>query len=170
MKNKQKGFTLIELLVVISIIGLMSSVVLTSLARVKVQARVAQSVSDLREIRRALESYYQDTGSYPSSGGNWDGYISKFGDSLGNSWIPALIPEYFTVMAREPRKTTDNESQYLYKSDGVEYKLIYHKSVLEDCLIVKAKYPSLVDPRRNDVGDCWGFGYWTPGAANSINY
>lgn len=169
MNKLQKGFTLIELLVVISIIGLMSSIVFTSLARVRVQARVTQSISDLREIRSALEAYYQDKGSYPLNGGDWDGYISSFGTSLGSDWIPDLTPEYFTVMAREPRKTSDGTSQYLYKSvDGKEYKLIYLNP--EDCQSVKVKYPSLIDPRRNDVILCWAYGFWSPGAGSAPEY
>ena len=165
MSRLQKGFTLIELLVVISIISLMSSVVFTSLARVRVQARVAQSVSDLREIRSALEAYYQDKGVYPSTGGGWDGYISDYGADLGLDWIPDLTPEYFRVMAREPRKTSDGTSQYLYRSlDGRDYKLIYLNP--EDCQSVKTKYLNLVDPVRNDVIVCWAYGFWSPGGAS----
>lgn len=64
--NKQKGFTLIELLVVISIIGLLSSVVLTSLGSARVKARDARRLSDLRQIILALELYYSDNDAYPN--------------------------------------------------------------------------------------------------------
>ncbi|KKW21376.1 MAG: hypothetical protein UY64_C0022G0001 [Parcubacteria group bacterium GW2011_GWA1_51_12] len=51
------GFTLIELIVVIAIIGLLSSIVLTSLTRARQKARDARRVADIRQIRNALELF-----------------------------------------------------------------------------------------------------------------
>jgi type II secretion system protein G len=65
--NKQKGFTLIELLVVVAIIGILSSVVLTSLNSARSRARDAKRISDLRSIQTALQLYYTTNGSYPPS-------------------------------------------------------------------------------------------------------
>ena len=42
MKNTQKGFTLIELLIVIAIIGVLASIVLTSLANGRERAKIAK--------------------------------------------------------------------------------------------------------------------------------
>ncbi len=63
--NVNKGFTLIELLVVISIIGLLSSVVLSALKTTRSKARDAQRISTLQQISKALELYYDDNGHYP---------------------------------------------------------------------------------------------------------
>ena len=63
--NKTKGFTLIELLVVISIIGLLSSIILASLATARAKARDAVRISDIRTIRTALELFRNDYGYYP---------------------------------------------------------------------------------------------------------
>lgn len=69
--QKQNGFTLIELLVVISIIGILSSVVLTSLSGTKEKAKLARYKSDLHQAELFLEMYYIEYGGYPygSSGG-----------------------------------------------------------------------------------------------------
>lgn len=66
-KTKQ-GFTLIELLVVIAIIGLLSSIVLASLNSARIKARDARRISDIRQIRTALEFYYDKYGRYVRSG------------------------------------------------------------------------------------------------------
>ncbi len=73
MKNiKSKGggggFTLIELLVVIAIIGILSSVVLASLNSARLKSRDARRISDVAQMKIALELYADanDT-SYPTS-------------------------------------------------------------------------------------------------------
>jgi prepilin-type N-terminal cleavage/methylation domain-containing protein len=65
-KNRRhSGFTLIELLVVIAIIGLLSSVVLASLNSARAKAKDAKRKSELQQIVRALEFYYDEYGAYP---------------------------------------------------------------------------------------------------------
>ncbi len=51
------GFTLIEVLVVAAIIALLIAIVIPSLHRARMQARVVQVHSDLRQITAALDAY-----------------------------------------------------------------------------------------------------------------
>lgn len=60
-----KAFTLIELLVVISIIGTLSSIVLSSLNTAREKANVAKAVSEVREIQTSIEIYQNDVGTPP---------------------------------------------------------------------------------------------------------
>ncbi len=62
---KQKGFTLIELMVVIAIIGLLASIITVSLVSSKVKGRDAKRVADIRTLQLALETFYNDNGTYP---------------------------------------------------------------------------------------------------------
>ncbi len=62
----QYGFTLIELLVVIAIIGLLASVIIAAVSSTRVGARDARRISDIRQIRYALELYRNDFNTYPS--------------------------------------------------------------------------------------------------------
>lgn len=65
VSNITKGFTLIELLVVISIVSLLSSVIVTSFNDARLKARDSLRVSQMKEIYKAMELYYFQTGTYP---------------------------------------------------------------------------------------------------------
>ncbi len=68
--KNNKAFTLIELLVVISIIGLLSSVVLSSLNTARAKARDAQRLTMINQLQKAISLYYFDNnGSYPGTAG-----------------------------------------------------------------------------------------------------
>jgi prepilin-type N-terminal cleavage/methylation domain-containing protein len=58
MTTVKKGFTLIELLVVLAIVGLLIAIVMPSLNRARLQAKILSTNSDLRQIALALECYH----------------------------------------------------------------------------------------------------------------
>lgn len=64
--NNKKGFTLIELLVVIAIIGILSSIVISSLSSARRSSRDARRLADIKQISSALELYYQNFTEYPT--------------------------------------------------------------------------------------------------------
>ena len=63
MKNLQKGFTLIELLVVIAIIGLLSSIVFSSLTGARAKGRIAAAQGSMRNILTAAILCTDDGGT-----------------------------------------------------------------------------------------------------------
>ena len=60
-----KGFTLIELLVVMTIIGVVSGLGYVNFDNAQDKARDARRKEDLKAIKTALVSYYQDHDAYP---------------------------------------------------------------------------------------------------------
>lgn len=116
-------------------------------------------VQHLTSIRDALVAYHQVHGSYPKSCGGWDGVHTNWGVSTPD-WIPGLVPEYLPCLPRDPRNHDVPDQQYLYNSDGTDYKLISHAPWDEE--VVKQKYPGMIDPVRPD----WAYGFWTNGAQN----
>lgn len=70
--KKNRGFTLIELLVVISIISLLSTIVMGSLASARSKARDQYRISSLRQISNALELFYSTYNRYPDTQGNFN--------------------------------------------------------------------------------------------------
>ena len=78
--KNNKGFPLIELLVVVAIIGLLSSIVLSSLNNARISARDTRRISDMKNISTALELFYSTYGRYPITAGApyWDGHWMNF--------------------------------------------------------------------------------------------
>jgi prepilin-type N-terminal cleavage/methylation domain-containing protein len=104
----RRGFTLIELLVVIAIIGLLSSIILAGLTNARVQARDTKRISDFRQIKIALEEYYQDHGYYPASdcGWNCNGYRYSFTPASWNALAADLAP-YISLPTDSVNNCTD---------------------------------------------------------------
>ncbi len=151
MKNKIKsGFTLIELLVVIAIIGLLSSVVLASLNSARVKARDTLRMESLRELQKAVEVYYNDTGHYPNDGASgtyadcWRPNANWIPDAGNYNWSSGYI-------STQPQDPIDNccwpwgncgsageAATYEYWSNGTKY-------------LIAARLESLTNPARAGV-------------------
>jgi len=68
MLNKlrsKKGFTLIELLIVVAIIGILAAIAIPQFSSYRQKAYNSASISDLKNSKTALESYYADNQHYP---------------------------------------------------------------------------------------------------------
>ena len=158
---KQKAFTIVELLIVIVVIAILAAITVVAYNGVQQQANVSKSLSELANINKLVQLYYADNGSYPVSTG-WSGINKQL------NFVPGIVPEYAarigqTSMPNIPLcyGNSNTIAAYMYRStsNGSDYKLIAHCDGL--CDAVKAQKVSMVDPVR----DCWGYGYWTPGAS-----
>jgi len=139
------------------VLALAGVVLLGALLRYLAAPGGESPVADLTAIKDALAKYHADHGAYPESEA-FDGLYSKFGASKAD-WIPGLVPEYLPGLPRDPRRSDDKDCQYLYMSDGRDYKLVSYSP--PDCQAVAAIRPDLIDPAVK----CAYYGYWTPGAA-----
>ena len=68
MLNKlrsKKGFTLIELLIVVAIIGILAAIAIPQFSAYRQKAYNSAALSDLKNSKTALESFYADNQTYP---------------------------------------------------------------------------------------------------------
>jgi hypothetical protein len=117
-------------------------------------------LTDLISIVEALTKYRNDNKQYPISSKNgkgFDGLYSNYGESKVN-WIEGLVPKYIKNLPRDPRNLTEGHVQYIYSSDGANFKLIALNPL--NCKEVALEYAALVDPMRV----CQAYGFWTPAA------
>ncbi len=126
LKNKifnNKGFTLIELLVVVAIIGILASVVLTSVNSARGKARDSKRKSELKQLSTALEIYYNVNQAYPI------GFCisSYWWNCWGANGEPRLLPaDYISTMPQDPSffdgnnacGAKDGTRAYSYVSDN----------------------------------------------------
>ncbi len=98
-----KGFTLIELLVVIAIIGLLATVVMTSLNSARKKGRDARRVEDINQMKTALELYYDSKGYYPSTASGTNELVNA---------------EFMSTIPKDPQGNV-----YQYKGSDTSYVL-----------------------------------------------
>ncbi|MBX9765430.1 type II secretion system GspH family protein [Patescibacteria group bacterium] len=102
MKKSVRGFTLIEVMVVVAVIGLLSSVILASLAYAGQRGRDAKRVQDMKQLQSALELYASD------NGGKYPLVPTSFVWELGSSLAPKYIPQ----LPEDPTRTGGNRYRY----------------------------------------------------------
>jgi len=112
------GFTLIELLLTIAIVSiLMVSVILAinPFEQIK-KANDGRRKSDLAELQKALEIYYQDNGSYPNA---LDKKIMN-NDAVALDWGGGWSP-YMAILPKDPKPGT--KYVYAVRDGNQEYAL-----------------------------------------------
>ncbi len=66
-KKHPSGFTLLELVIVVVVVGILGFLIIPQLATGPARARDSQRKIDLRNIKTALENYYNEQGTYPTA-------------------------------------------------------------------------------------------------------
>ena len=65
MLRSKKVFTLIELLIVVAIIGILAAIAIPQFSSYRAKAYNSAAMSDLKNMKTGLESFYADNQKYP---------------------------------------------------------------------------------------------------------
>jgi len=117
-------------------------------------------VQDLVTINDALKAYHKAQGAYPVASG-LGGILDR-----GANWIPGLT-DILPELPRDPAMSMDRSGpQYVYASDGKDYKLI-----ALNVSLVGSTNPAVlgirIDTTRNPTQENAAFGFWTEGFASA---
>lgn len=114
-----KGFTLIEIITAIGVLTILATIVLAAVNPIE-QFRKAQDSkrkSDLAQVQRALEAYYQDFGRYPAhttTGLNTYTINTGLGEDVNAILWGASWPPYMDIVPVDP----SSSKFYIYASDS----------------------------------------------------
>jgi prepilin-type N-terminal cleavage/methylation domain-containing protein len=105
--QQSEGFTLLELLVVIAVMGVLAAIVIQQFMIYRSRAIDVQMRSDLKSAAMAMESYFADFQSYPTSvtGISTVGFRRTSGVTLT---INVTSPTTFVLTASKPSGTQAN--------------------------------------------------------------
>lgn len=120
--TSSKGFTLAELTVTIAVLSILAAVVLSVLnpfAQLQ-KAQDGKRKSDLEQVQRTLEQYYQDYNQYPASSGS-PNYRIKDKGGLDVIWGTVWVA-YNTTLPKDPG-TPSKHYAYVVSADLQSYQL-----------------------------------------------
>ena len=123
----KKGFTLVELLVVIAIIGILSTLSVVALNSARAKSRDARRLSDIKQIRTALDMYYDASSTYPTT--------SCTSTPLGTGNCACLTSVGWTntsttnctgtIFMQKVPSDPLSSGTYVYTSSGQSYEIVY---------------------------------------------
>ena len=106
------GFTFLEIMVVVAVLAILAGLIVPNFVRRAEDAKVTQSVVQIRELMKALELYRLDNGSYPSTEQGLFALVEKpDGDPEPVKW-----KKYLDKVPKDPWK-----HEYIYICPGVDH-------------------------------------------------
>lgn len=75
--KRNAGFTLIELLVVVAVIGILATVILGSLSSAREKTQISSRISQVQELKKAINLYVLDHDQFPITTTNTDYCLGK---------------------------------------------------------------------------------------------
>ncbi|MEQ1780881.1 MAG: hypothetical protein ABMA14_05945 [Hyphomonadaceae bacterium] len=115
-------------------------------------------VQDLVSLNDALKAYHAKNGAFPQAAA-----LAGMNER-GANWLPGLAPDFVKELPHDPAHGPG--TQYVYVSDGANYKLLATGVSLVNSPNVEV-LGIKVDPTRNPTVESASFGFWTAGFASA---
>ena len=136
----KKGFTLVELLVVIAIIALLSTLSVVALNSARAKSRDARRLSDIKQIRTALDMYFDSNMKYPTGTSATLG-TSSYACLTSAGWATSGCSGII-FMQKVPSDPQSPRVYQYYKVDDTHYRISYY---LEGSLATKTATESSME-------------------------
>ena len=122
VRNKLKGFTIVELLIVIVVIAILAAISIIAYNGIQSRSRDAARSNAVASIKKLLELYKADEGSYPlCPTAVDDGACSDIGSST-TGLAATLVPKYAASIPNDPQLPI-KRIQYARTANGAGYGL-----------------------------------------------
>jgi len=180
--NLQKGFTLIELLIVIAIIGLLASIISTSVNSARKKARDTKRIADMEQVIKAIQMYHIDNNEYPG----YDDYRGAQISSQCSSDLKSDLVngEYISEFPSDPRANAPCDYASLLRNDTDFFYGWDSRHCCEgyDCVSINkletdwgveqlgSKYPDTDGDDSNGIQFVTGGGHANIGTGADFNY
>jgi len=165
---QRKAFTLIELMIVISVIAILSTIVVVLSFDYFARARDAVRISDMNQIKNALEIYKMSHGQFPDSesdaSGGWD--IGNAGQGSDDTFIKPLEEEgLFNKVPIESRGELNSSFSYRYfrysSTEGIcNSESFYILATRLEKPITSYGLFSNIDTCYDVINNFWRDSYW----------
>lgn len=122
-KRRANGFTLVELIIVMAIIGVLAAITAGSFMSAQFRSRDSRRKSDLNQIGKSLETYFNDKKLYPADNGS--GQII----GCGTQAVETACSWGSPFQQRATGATTDTVYMVMLPSDPKAPNLVYYYDV-----------------------------------------
>ena len=119
------GFTIVELLIVIVVIAILAAITIVAYNGIQQRARDSDRQGDIATIAKAIELYYADNGTFPSSAGSTK-INASWVTTADASWanlVSQLVPKYISAMPQDPLASTATNPG-IYSGYNYDYILL----------------------------------------------
>jgi len=126
--------------------GLLASVVLTSLGSVRMKARDTRRIVNLQQIKNALHLYASDNGDFPVT----SGWVMS---DAGRNWPPGLN-SYFPCTPQDPLNSRAGSTAYYGPYAGAPnyvYAYLYELSTGSNDYDLVALFEDVTNPNRCQI-------------------
>jgi type II secretion system protein G len=113
--SANQGFTLIELLIVVAIIGILAAIAVPNFLNAQLRAKVTRAYSDMEALAKALDMYFMDHNSFPTSN-----YAEQYPKRVFRRLTTPLA--YVSSFPQDPfRESSTVQSHHLLTASGPDY-------------------------------------------------
>lgn len=140
-----KAFTLIELLIVVAIIAILAAIAVPNFLEAQVRAKVSQTMTDMRSINVAMQTYYVDNNRYvyhvlkgPGDVPFWPGvaeylrWRTSDGQVDGLGWQLTSPIAYITDIPDDPFNTASVRSRqipHLATYENIVWATVFYRAI-----------------------------------------